>query len=344
MMTTQVPPGSINAPVRVRLTQEQFEERSQELAAKVLHIEELRERKKIASKMAATIERAKGEDPRELRARIARLEAELKQKPLMLRPGKVIEVPILKDAQVKRLEAAVDRLRDGMTIFLKRSAHLADQLAQRQQVVATEAGTLRDQIKAAFGTAAARDQQAHGATLNRGAGRLQPPTSTLPAPARSAAAPSSSNAENGLGGGERRILIAVAQHSEGVTRQQLTVLTGYKRSSRDTYLQRLRSAGFIHENDFGIKAQPAGIVALGDDFRPLPTGQSLREHWLRTLPKGEAYILGRVVAAFPGSLPRDEIDGYKRSARDTYIQRLTARQLVQSAGSGAIRAAEVLFG
>jgi hypothetical protein len=34
--------------------------------------------------------------------------------------------------------------------------------------------------------------------------------------------------------------MAVAQYPEGVTREQLSVLTGYKRSSRDTYVQRLR--------------------------------------------------------------------------------------------------------
>ena len=42
--------------------------------------------------------------------------------------------------------------------------------------------------------------------------------------------------------GEIKILTAVAQHPGGVTREQLSVLTGYKRSSRDTYLLRLKAA------------------------------------------------------------------------------------------------------
>ena len=38
---------------------------------------------------------------------------------------------------------------------------------------------------------------------------------------------------------QRQVLIAVAQYPEGVEREQLSVLTGYKRSTRDAYLQRL---------------------------------------------------------------------------------------------------------
>ncbi len=60
--------------------------------------------------------------------------------------------------------------------------------------------------------------------------------------------------------GERAVLIAAAQHPNGVTRQQLTVLTGYKRSSRDAYIQRLRERGYI---DAGERIQ-----ATADGGRP----------------------------------------------------------------------------
>src|SRR6185312_5032994 len=45
--------------------------------------------------------------------------------------------------------------------------------------------------------------------------------------------------------GEHAILTAAAQYPDGVSREQLTVLTGYKRSSRDTYLQRLGQAALV---------------------------------------------------------------------------------------------------
>lgn len=147
--------------------------------------------------------------------------------------------------------------------------------------------------------------------------------------------------------GERRILLAAAQHPGGVSREQLTVLTGYKRSSRDTYLQRLRQAGHVEDRGGTIVATEEGLAALGVDFEPLPTGQALLEHWLRELPEGERRILEIVVAAWPESIERaalDEATGYRRSSRDTYLQRLRARRLVEESGRGAIRASPMLCG
>lgn len=69
----------------------------------------------LRQSMAATIERAKAEDPKELRKRIAELERDLKKKPAPAAapsPAKTqrVEVPVLKDAQVKRLETVVQKL------------------------------------------------------------------------------------------------------------------------------------------------------------------------------------------------------------------------------------------
>ncbi len=70
----------------------------------------------VSRQMAATIERAKADDPRELRKRIADLERALKTsaqpnpKAAPERQLKVIEKPVLQDAQIKRLEAIVEKL------------------------------------------------------------------------------------------------------------------------------------------------------------------------------------------------------------------------------------------
>jgi hypothetical protein len=66
----------------------------------------------IKTKMAATIERAKADDPRELRAEVAKLRAELTKKPQPAAPTtkeKRIEVPVLRESQVKRVETIVHR-------------------------------------------------------------------------------------------------------------------------------------------------------------------------------------------------------------------------------------------
>jgi hypothetical protein len=139
--------------------------------------------------------------------------------------------------------------------------------------------------------------------------------------------------------------VAVAQHQEGVTHEQLTVLTGYKRSSRDTNLQRLRSRELVLDGE-RITVTDAGVEALGPDFEPLPTGPELLKHWRQRSPQGERAVLEVVVAAWTGAADREAISeatGYLRSRRDTYPQRLRSRQSVTEAGRGQVRASETLF-
>lgn len=146
--------------------------------------------------------------------------------------------------------------------------------------------------------------------------------------------------------GELACLTAAAQHPNGVTRQQMTVLTGYKRSTRDAYILRLQQRGYLTGTDSGrIMANRDGIAALGDDFEPLPTGAALREHVLRTLPEGEAKVLQAVILAWPNGVDREWIGdttGFKRSTRDAYLQRLSARELVDTSGQCPI-ASSTLF-
>lgn len=155
-----------------------------------------------------------------------------------------------------------------------------------------------------------------------------------------------SSGDQSMPKGERAILIGAAMHRDGITREHLTVLTGYKRSSRDTYIQRLTARGHIELRNARFTATPAGIASLGSDYAPLPTGDRLQAHVLENLPEGEAKVLLCAIKAYPRVVLREEIDnetGYKRSSRDTYIQRLSVRELVTTE-RGAIRASEHLFG
>lgn len=145
--------------------------------------------------------------------------------------------------------------------------------------------------------------------------------------------------------GERAVLIAIAQNPGGVTREQLTILTGYKRSTRDAYLQRLFAAGLAAMGSDGIVATDEGIAELGSDYEPLPTGSKLAEYWVRRLTGGERDMLAMLIDD-GGAVSRDELGestGYKRSTRDAYLQRLQARKLVESVGRGDVRASRMLF-
>jgi DNA-binding MarR family transcriptional regulator len=154
-------------------------------------------------------------------------------------------------------------------------------------------------------------------------------------------------ASNGtLGKGEITVLSAIAQHQKGVTRIQLTVLTGYKRSSRDAFIQRLSAKDLITISDDRITATGFAIQTLGDSYKPLPKGKALREYWLNNLPGGEKPILEILMNAYPKSVDREEITNrteYKRSSRDAFLQRLVAKELVNITERGMVKASDNLF-
>lgn len=154
----------------------------------------------------------------------------------------------------------------------------------------------------------------------------------------------SSTSPSALPPGERAVLIAACQY-QGVDRDQLSVLTGYKRSSRDAYIARLREKGLIEISGQTVTPTQAGVDALGSDYEPLPTGQALQDYWFARLPEGERRILMALVEKYPSAVDRSAIDqatGFKRSTRDAYIQRLKSRRLVEMQGS-AVAAAACLF-
>jgi uncharacterized protein len=289
----------------------------------------------LRTDLAEVVKKAEQDDPKALRRKIAELQRELARKPAAAppaAPAKVerVEVPVLKDGQVKRLEAVLERAE-------KREALAAAALKAFTDAVFA----LREDLARARGTP---PPAAPRPPAPAPAARRMPPQHVRAASNREVAATFAAS-EGSFGKGELRILAAAAQHPEGVTREQLTVLTGYKRSSRDTYLQRLRARGLVVDGD-RITATAEGVAVLGPAFEPLPTGAALLEHWLGRLPVGERVVLEVVVAGYPDAVDRERISeatSYQRSSRDTYLQRLRSRQLVTEAGRGQVRASDTLF-
>ncbi len=261
--------------------------------------------------MAATIAKAKADDPKELRKQIAELQRQ------------VGSTPAVVEKVVERVEVSV----------------LPDSLAADLRSAAQDVGRLLDRLVGA----ASQIQDALARLPRPSPAPVQAPTPVPPVQPQQVEV----NVPTGgsLGKGERATMIAVAQYPDGVGRNELSVLTGYKRSSRDTYIQRLRNAGYVETSGGVVLPTKAGIDALGSDYQPLPEGEALRHYWLRRLPEGERAVLGVLIESFPNSVDRASIDnatGYKRSSRDTYIQRLRSRRLVEVKRDG-VRASEKLF-
>lgn len=234
----------------------------------------------LRARMAATIERARQTDPRELRAKL--------------------------DEQ----DNLISKLRAELVETIRK-------LAERDATIS--------QARAVLGNATG------GVVMPISMGRTDP---EFVVPVRASPSPSGGPSAV-LARGPRAVLTAIAQHRDGVTREQLGVLTGYRRSSRDTYVQALRQDGLIEMVGDRIAATASGRAALGPEFTPLPTGRALVEHWRARLPAGELRVFDAVLAAMPGGTTGERIDaatGYRRSSRDTYLQRLGARGLVVRRG------------
>jgi CRP-like cAMP-binding protein len=172
------------------------------------------------------------------------------------------------------------------------------------------------------------------------------PHSEKPRAAAPKTSPISAHSASTLGKGERAVLTAIAQHRDGVSREQLTVLTGYTRSSRNTYIQRLKAAGLV-DGDETLTATPAGIAELGPDFAPLPTGYALQKYWLERLSGGERTLLQVLCEHHPKPVTRDDLSkltDYTRSSRNTYLQRLGARKLVFQVRGGFVPSEQLFDG
>jgi len=150
-----------------------------------------------------------------------------------------------------------------------------------------------------------------------------------------------------LTAGQRAVLETSFQYADqgGVSKEMLTVLTGYKRSSRDTFLQQLKALGMLESRGDRYLPSSAAEDAYGGQLERLPAGDSLLEYWRNRLPEGERRVLDVAVECYPEGVEKetiDEVTGYRRSSRDTFLQRLRVRNLVTVAGS-TVTASKMLF-
>ncbi len=288
----------------------------------------------LRGRLAATIERAKADDPKELRRQIAELKKQLAAKAAALVAPERVEVPVLKAEQ---LEA----LKQYMAGLLGFQESIASQLGMARDHIESSVSSLERSVRAAI----AMPHRPTGHRYHRSAGETKPARAVRHTPC---AEMNGDLSETKLAAGERKILTALAQYSEGRTKTQVAVLTGYAVTGGgfNNYLSALRSRGWIAGSGENLRITDAGLTMLGG-FNPLPTGQELANHWLRQLPRAERLILGALVERFPETVSKEElggITGYEPSGGgfNNALGRLRTLELVE--GRGELRASEDLFG
>lgn len=284
----------------------------------------------LRSRLAATIERAKSDDPRELRRRIVELEKQLQQRPAQLEPQRV-EVPVITDAQIAEMRAAV--------------------VAVQEAVKGTDAAWR------AFAKVGETWQAAIDHVQGRRAANEQPrifrPARPGPVPAaRAPAAPpiAGENGTAGLRAGERTMLQVLAQfdHLGGLTRSQLALLSGYTRSGTfDAYAATLTRHGFAEKSFDKLRIAEAGRGYLGSGALPAPRSTAeLQQLFASKLRAGERTMLEILIREYPRGITRDDLaqrSGYSKSGTfDAYAATLTRNGLAVK-DRGELRASETLF-
>lgn len=262
----------------------------------------------LKGQIAATIEKAKQDDPKALRERIAQLDQELREARAS-RPAepseRIVEVPVISEADLARLEQAT-------------AAIGAAALSLTEAV-----GQWRGHSSVPHMFARARPRPPAGVQTSAQGGELGT-------------------------GGLRRMLIALAQRPQGLSDRQLGVRAGLSSSSGSfgTYLAKGRSNGWIAGERAHLTITPAGLQALGR-YEPLPTGPALLEYWLTEFGNsGASRILAALVSVYPRIMTKEQLGaavGLSPSSGSfgTYLSKLRTLELIE--GRQELTASKELF-
>lgn len=291
----------------------------------------------LGEQITATIEKAKADDPRELRKQIAELKKQVGNVQIPKLESrtstKIVDKPVITDAQIGaldrqlgRVEAAIDK---AAALFSKPVAGVREQL----QVL----------------TAAVK-------SVRQPALPIPPPVRQAPPPAPRPLRPTAPATGNGDGitPAKQKILNGLAfLHGIGVApadKTQLALIVGVSPTSGGYFnnLGALRSAGLIHYPNGGTVAlTDAGHAAASTDGVPSSTNE-LHAAVRAKLPPAKWKILEVLIEAYPSAVNKDRLaqaidvsptsGGYFNN-----LGSLRSLGLVDYPSPGAVAAQPVLF-
>lgn len=235
----------------------------------------------IQRTMADTIERAKAEDPKALRQTIVALRRELERRPTeQVEVERIVEVPVLDDERVARLEEAVEGL-----------------AASAAQIIAAANGLSGDMAKLKARPPAAAAPSAPP--------RARAPQPRAPAPA--------ADGDVQITPARQRILDALAMlevigvRTPSKTQVALFAQASPKSSGYTNNLGALRTAGLIDYLAPGTASLTAGGRAAADAQRAPSTVDELHAFVAQLVGPAKARLIEQLVAVYPESLSKAEL-------------------------------------
>ncbi len=300
----------------------------------------------LGAQIEATKERAKADDPKELRRTIANLQRRIAE---MERGGAKpvetvevekevrVEVPVFRDGEVDRLLKAVSQMGD-----------VGGQLVAVAQDIGSAAGTIGEALGAAQKAPAPLRPVVARPTLQRPPAPTRIARRAIPAPAARRAEPLDDDIS--LKAGARRILATFARHYPmRMSRAQLGTLAKFKITGGtfQTYFSQLRRLGYLQEREGLIEITPEGLDYIGHvPAEPMSTEEIL-EQWRGALKAGARRMLDLIVERYPDGITRQELaDALDMTATggtfQTYLSTLRRNGLIEIDGD-MIRASGTLF-
>lgn len=313
----------------------------------------------LKAKMAATIERVKENDPKELKRRIAQLEHDLKsaeyaaklmseaRKEERVKEEKV-EVPVLRAEDIEPLCKELRESRDQL------SAIIGEDLSGWRDML----GEMNDKIEAAIkrATPPVHVSAPSSSPILPAKSKLEyksPPKFEFEITSVGARVDPVIFGNITLNKAERSILSVLAQYPDGRSHKQIAILAGYASGGGgfNNALSRLRSTNLIvgGRNDLIRLTEQGKKIA---PHEPLPTGRELLEMWLSSsgktgLSKAHKAILTTLWEAQGRVMSKEEVaakTGYEVGGGgfNNAIGKLRTLELIEGPGS-ALRVSETLL-
>jgi hypothetical protein len=293
----------------------------------------------LGDRMRDTIERAKADDPKALRRRIAELEKKLAAEPAAAEAPEPerVEIPVLTDDARRAIEAVYATVADATDALVEATRDAKRELEAIVNSLPKPAAPAHLPARRSTGRAP------------MGAARGSGPSARRPAQ------PTGSDAEqNGsqLGKAPRALLVTLIGHQpRRLTKAELSTLSGYKPRS-STYrnaLSALRTAGYLDETGGLFAPSQAGLDAYGAEAPPpAATTEDLLAMWRAALGKASVAMLDTLVYAYPDEVAREDLaahTGYSLSSSTfrNAVSALRTNGLLEDLPDGSYRASEALF-
>ncbi len=292
---------------------------------------------KLGEEIQATIERARADDPKELKRQIAELNrkmtAQVASQTVRVEPQiQRVEVPVL-NGELPKLQGLIGELREVLAP-LNRLPDALTPLMDTLNLVGIKVELVANAPKAVtLPTVSATTRHMR-----------------IASPAASPKIKSvDGDTEIKLRAGERKILQMLAQyHPKRLTNAQVGTLTRFPSTGKtyETYKGVLKRNGLIAEYADGLEITERGFSFVGQVPDAPQSHEELFAEWSKALRAGEREILKVALNAHPHWVSldalRDRFTQFTGKTLETYIGVLRRNELIETNGA-AIRASDSFF-